>query len=124
MRCSISARTSSTSSTLRSAPSPASTGPTTTSPTCGASPCGTPAAHSTATISLRLPVDPSEIELTAFGGVGRHRLSGRAADAPACYARLLDGFVDAVRGGPPVALDVARGLRLQEIVDEVGRAAG
>ncbi|WP_141280422.1 Gfo/Idh/MocA family protein [Pseudonocardia hydrocarbonoxydans] len=81
-------------------------------------------AHSTATISLRLPVDPSEIELTAFGGVGRHRLSGRAADAPACYARLLDGFVDAVRGGPPVALDVARGLRLQEIVDEVGRAAG
>lgn len=81
-------------------------------------------AHSTVTISLRLPVDPSEIELTAFGGVGRHRLAGRAADAPTCYARLLDRFVDAVHGGPPVELDVARGLRLQEIVDEVRRAAG
>lgn len=81
-------------------------------------------AHSTVTISLRLPVDPSEIELTAFGGVGRHRLAGRTADAPTCYARLLDRFVDAVHGGPPVDLDVAHGLRLQEIVDEVRRAAG
>lgn len=81
-------------------------------------------AHSTATISLRLPVDPSEIELTVFGGVGRHRLARGAADAPACYARLLDEFVGAVHGGPPVALDAARGLRLQEIVDEVGRTAG
>jgi predicted dehydrogenase len=81
-------------------------------------------AHSTATVSLRLPVDPSEIELTAFGGVGRHRLGFGGADAPTCYARLLDAFVDAVHGGPPVALDAARGLRLQELVDEVRQEAG
>ena len=82
-------------------------------------------AHSTVTVSLRLPVDPSEIELTVFGGAGRHRLAGRPADAPTCYARLLDAFVPAAVGeGPPVALDVARGLRLQEIVDEVRRIAG
>jgi predicted dehydrogenase len=81
-------------------------------------------AHSTVTVSLRLPVDPSEIELTAFGGVGRHRLGFGGADAPTCYARLLDGFVAAVHGGPPVALDAAHGLRLQEIVDEVRRTAG
>lgn len=81
-------------------------------------------AHSTVTVSLRLPVDPSEIELTAFGGVGRHRLGFGGADAPTCYARLLDTFVDAVHGGPPVPLDAARGLRLQEIVDEVRRTAG
>lgn len=81
-------------------------------------------AHSTVTVSLRLPVDPSEIELTAYGGVGRHRLGFGGADAPACYARLLDAFVDAVRGGPPVPLDAAHGLRLQEIVDEVRRVAG
>lgn len=80
--------------------------------------------HSTVTISLRLPVDPSEIELAVFGGIGRHRFSGGASDAPTCYARLLDGFVDAVHGGPPVTLDAARGLRLQEVVDEVQRAAG
>jgi predicted dehydrogenase len=81
-------------------------------------------AHSTVTLSLRLPVDPSEIELTVFGGAGRHELSGGVADAPACYARLLDEFVAAVRGdGPPVALDIARALALQEVVDETRQRA-
>jgi predicted dehydrogenase len=81
-------------------------------------------AHSTVTLSLRLPVDPSEIELTVFGGAGRHVLSGGVADAPACYARMLDGFVAAVRGsGAPVELDIARALRLQEIVDRTRRLA-
>lgn len=82
-------------------------------------------ATSTMTLSLRLPVDPSEIELAVFGGAGRHRFSGRVADPAACYARLLDELVAAVRGeGPPPRLDAARGLRLQEIVDEVRVAAG
>jgi predicted dehydrogenase len=81
-------------------------------------------ALSTVTASLRLPVDPSEIEFTVFGGAGRHRLAGRAADAPSCYARLLDELVAAVRGtGPAPLLDVAHGLRLQEILDEVRAAA-
>lgn len=80
-------------------------------------------AHSSATVSLRLPVDPSVIEFTVFGGAGRHRL-GRSVDAPTCYARLLDELVAALRGsGPAPALDVARGLRLQEILDEVLRIA-
>lgn len=82
-------------------------------------------AQSTVAVSLRLPVDPSEIELAVFGGVGRHQLTGRHSDAATCYARLLDEFVAAVRGdGPPPVLDAARGLRLQEIVDEVRRTAG
>ena len=77
-------------------------------------------AHSTVTASLRLPVDPTETEFTVFGGAGRHRLAGRAWDAGASYAALLDELVAAVRGaGPPPALDAARGLRLQEILDEV-----
>jgi predicted dehydrogenase len=81
-------------------------------------------ALSTVTASLRLPVDPSEIEFTVFGGAGRHQLAGRAADAPSCYARLLDELVAAVRGaGPTPPLDVAHGLRLQEILDEVRAAA-
>jgi predicted dehydrogenase len=80
-------------------------------------------AHSTVTMSLRMPIDPSEIEFTVFGGAGRHRLTGRSAAAPECYARLLDELVAAVRGeGPPPKLDAARGLRLQEIIDEVQRA--
>jgi GFO/IDH/MocA oxidoreductase family protein len=80
-------------------------------------------AQSTVTLSMRVPVDPSEIEFTVFGGAGRHRLAGRGADAPTCYAALLDELVAAVDGsGPPPALDVTRGLRLQELVDAV-RAA-
>jgi predicted dehydrogenase len=81
-------------------------------------------AQSTVTASLRLPIDPSEIEFTVFGGAGRHRLAGRPVSAPDCYARLLDELVAAVRGdGPAPRLDVARGLRLQEVIDEVQRAA-
>ena len=85
-------------------------------------------ARSTAALSLSFPVDPSEIELAVFGrGApgGRHRFSGRVASASACYAALLDGLVAAVRGtGPPPALDVARGLALQEIVDAARVLAG
>ena len=80
-------------------------------------------AQSTVTLSMRLPVDPSEIEFTVLGSAGRHRLAGRGADANSCYAALLDELVAAVDGsGPPPALDVARGLRVQELVDAV-RAA-
>jgi predicted dehydrogenase len=80
-------------------------------------------ARSTVTASLRLPVDPTETEFTVFGGAGRHRLAGRAWDAGASYAALLDELVAAARGaGPPPALDAAHGLRLQEILEEV-RAA-
>jgi len=50
-------------------------------------------AQSSVTLSTRLPVDPSEIEFTVFGGAGRHRLSGRGADGPTCYAALLDELV-------------------------------
>lgn len=85
-------------------------------------------ARSTAVLSLRVPVDPSEVEVALFGRDapgGRHRFSGRVADATACYARLLDDLVAAVRGaGPPPAFDVARGLRLQELVDEARVLAG
>jgi hypothetical protein len=80
-------------------------------------------AQSTVTLSMRVPVDPSEIEFTVFGGAGRHRLAGRGADAPTCYAALLDELVAAVDGsGPPPALDVTRGLRLQELVAAVRTA--
>ena len=84
-------------------------------------------AHSTVTMSMRVPVDPSEIEFTVLGGPGRrrHRLVGRGADANTCYAALLDELVAAVDGsGPPPALDVTRGLRLQELLEAVRAAVG
>lgn len=82
-------------------------------------------AQSTVTMSMRVPVDPSEIEFTVFGGAGRHRIAGRGADATTCYAALLDELVAAVDGsGPPPALDVTRGLRVQELVEAVRAAVG
>jgi predicted dehydrogenase len=81
-------------------------------------------AHSTLTLSLRLPISPSEIEFTVFGGAGRHQLAGRAADPEESYAALLDELVAAVDGsGPPPVLDVARGLRLQELIEDIRTAA-
>jgi predicted dehydrogenase len=77
-------------------------------------------AQSTVTLSMRVPVDPSEIEISVVGGAGRHRFAGRGNDANTCYAALLDELVAAVDGsGPPPALDVARGLRVQELVAAV-----
>lgn len=81
-------------------------------------------AHSTVTVSLRLPVDPSEIELTVFGGAGRHRFAGRGADARSCYGALLGAFTAAVRDGDAGGLaGVARGLALQEVLEQVRTAA-
>jgi predicted dehydrogenase len=81
-------------------------------------------ARSTSVLSMRLPFDPSEIEFAVFGRDGQHRV-GRAADAVACFGHLLDELVAAVHGsGPAPELDAARGLRLQELVAEVGRIAG
>lgn len=77
-------------------------------------------ATSSLTISMRLPVMPSEIEFGVFGGAGAHRLAARAADPLTCFATLLDGFAAAVRGdGPVPELGVARALHLQEIIEQV-----
>jgi predicted dehydrogenase len=82
-------------------------------------------ATSSITTSLRVPVRPSEMEVAVFGGAGRHRLSERAADATACYGRVLDELVAAVRGtGPAPALDAAHGLYLQDVIEQVRRMAG
>lgn len=82
-------------------------------------------ATSTACISARLPVDPSEVEFTVFGAAGRHRLAGRPSDPRVCYATLLDVFVAAVQGdGRVVEPDVQRGLHLQRIIEAVRSAAG
>ncbi len=82
-------------------------------------------ARSTVTLSLRLPVDPTEMEFAVFGPAGRHVLDRRSDSGVTCYSRLLDELAFAVefgRTGLPV--DAARALRLQEIVDDVLRAVG
>jgi predicted dehydrogenase len=82
-------------------------------------------AHSTVTLSLRLPVDPTEVEVTAFGAAGRHVLATRPADPVACYGVLLDEFVDAVRAGRVDGpQNVRRALHLQRVLAAVQRTSG
>ncbi|MCE3555593.1 Gfo/Idh/MocA family oxidoreductase [Pseudonocardia sp. RS11V-5] len=74
-------------------------------------------ARSTLTLSLALPVDPTEMEVTAFGSIGRHVLTERPADATASYAVLLDELLKAVAtglvDGPHTA---ARSLHVQRVL--------
>lgn len=80
-------------------------------------------ARSSVTISMQLPMLPSEIEYAVYGGAGSHRLAARAADPRACYRLLLDGVVAAVRGtGPRPALHAAHALHLQNVIEQVRRA--
>ena len=82
-------------------------------------------AHSAVTLSLRLPVDPTEIEVAVFGPGRRFRLDRRAADAAAGYRRLLDELAAAVgEGRTALPVDAARALALQEILNRVLAAAG
>lgn len=81
-------------------------------------------ARSSLTLSLRLPVDPTEMEFGVFGPTGRHVLARRADTASTCYTRLLDELAFAIElGRPGLPVDAARALRLQEIVDEILRVA-
>jgi predicted dehydrogenase len=74
-------------------------------------------ARSTLTLSLALPVDPTEMEVTAFGSVGRHVLTDRPADATASYVVLLDELLDAVTGGRPDGPhSAARSLHVQRVL--------
>ncbi|MEQ3552158.1 Gfo/Idh/MocA family oxidoreductase [Pseudonocardia nematodicida] len=82
-------------------------------------------ARSTVTLSLRIPIDPTEFEVAVVGRAGRHRLTTRPADAVACYARLLDELATAVDSGDPRSpVDAGRALHLQRVVDRVRVAAG
>lgn len=81
-------------------------------------------AHSAVTLSLRLPVDPTEFELTVHGAAGRHHLDRRPADGAACYGRLLDELADAVAAGRTrLPADAARGLHVQWVIHRVLAAA-
>jgi predicted dehydrogenase len=83
-------------------------------------------ARSTLMLSLALPVDPTEMEVTAFGSVGRHVLTDRPADATLSYAALLDELLDAIAGGRADGpFSAARSLHVQRVLaraEELARA--
>jgi predicted dehydrogenase len=82
-------------------------------------------AVSSATLSMRLPIDPSILEFDVFGDGGRVGLSPRQTPAEQCFATLLDEFAAMIRAGATThPCDVHRGLHLQSIIDQVRKRAG
>ena len=77
-------------------------------------------AVSTATLSMRLPIDPSVLEFDVYGAAGREVLAPRQTPAEQCFATLLDELAAMIRAGATThACDVHRGLHLQWVIDEV-----
>jgi predicted dehydrogenase len=77
-------------------------------------------ATSSFVLSLALPVDPTEVEVTAYGSAGRHRVAERPRDASIAYGVLLDELLADVAArrtdGPHSA---ARSLHVQKVLAEV-----
>jgi predicted dehydrogenase len=77
-------------------------------------------ATSTATFSMRLPIDPSVLEFDVYGSAGRVVLTSRRTPADQCFATLLDELAAMIRAGVTThGCDVRRGLHLQWVIDEV-----
>ena len=76
-------------------------------------------AVSTATLSLRTPIDPSVLRVSVHGDSGLTALHSRETSATECYARLLDELLDAVDAGVDHPLDVRRGVHLQRVAAQV-----
>jgi predicted dehydrogenase len=77
-------------------------------------------ATSTATMSMRLPIDPSVLEFDVYGAAGRQVLASRQTPAEECFAALLVELAATIHAGVTThACDVHRGLHLQWVIDEV-----
>jgi predicted dehydrogenase len=79
-------------------------------------------AVSTATVSMRLAIDPSVNEFEVYGSGGRLTLAPRRTRPRRCFATLLDEVAAMIRSGTTThPCDVHRGVHLQRIIDEVRR---
>ncbi|HEY4024375.1 MAG TPA: Gfo/Idh/MocA family oxidoreductase [Pseudonocardiaceae bacterium] len=75
-------------------------------------------ATSTASLSLRLPINPPVVETSIYGEHGLLMLSGRNSSATDCFAALLDDLLTMIATGiTQHACDVRRGVHLQRIID-------
>ncbi|WP_020664006.1 Gfo/Idh/MocA family protein [Amycolatopsis benzoatilytica] len=78
---------------------------------------------STATLSLRMPVQPTVVEYSVYGDHGLRTL-GRGGAATDSYTALLDDFAAMVASGTTThPCDVRRGLHLARIVDRARAVA-
>lgn len=75
--------------------------------------------RSTMTLSLRTPVVPSLLRISAHGAGGQVELSARDTPALECYRVALDELLTSARTGAPHPLDVHRGVHLQRVMADV-----
>ncbi len=72
---------------------------------------------STATLSMRLPTQPTVVEISVYGSHGHRPLAARQTPAQQAYAAMLDDFVAMVHGSVRThPCDAQRGLHLQTIL--------
>jgi predicted dehydrogenase len=81
-------------------------------------------AVSTATLTMRLPVQPSVVEVAVYGEHGFRTLARKSGAANAAYTALLDDFAAMVASGVTGhPCDVHRGLHLQRLLHEAREQA-
>jgi predicted dehydrogenase len=77
-------------------------------------------ATSTISISLKLPLRPTVVDLGVYGEHGYRSLPGRDSPADKCYTALLDDFVAMIHSGTTThPVDAQRGLHLQRVIEAV-----
>jgi predicted dehydrogenase len=82
-------------------------------------------ATSTATLSLRLPIQPSVVELAVYGEHGYRTLGRQPGSANESYTALLDDFAAMVACGTTEhPCDVHRGLHLQRLIHDARALTG
>jgi predicted dehydrogenase len=81
-------------------------------------------ASSTATMSLRLPIQPTIAEFAVYAGCGYRALSRKPGGGAASYMALLDDFVAVIASGMAShPCDVYRGPHLQRILEQAADVA-
>ncbi|WP_328613055.1 Gfo/Idh/MocA family oxidoreductase [Amycolatopsis sp. NBC_00355] len=80
---------------------------------------------STATLSLRLPVQPTVVEVAVWGDHGYRTLGRKPGSASESYTALLDDFAAMIASGTTAhPCDVRRGLHLQGLIERARELAG
>ncbi|MTD58070.1 Gfo/Idh/MocA family protein [Amycolatopsis pithecellobii] len=80
-------------------------------------------ASSTATMSMRLPIQPTVAEIAVYGAHGYRSLSRRPVAGIERFTALLDDFAAMVATGTTVhPCDVRRGLHVQRVLEQAKRA--
>jgi predicted dehydrogenase len=79
---------------------------------------------STATLSLRLPVQPTVVEVAVWGEHGYRTLGRKPGSAQESYTALLDDFAAMIASGTTAhPCDVRRGLHLQGLIERARELA-